>query len=219
MVQLLIKDLRVQKRFIALGFVFVGFVFFLLGAFEGIPLAVPAAIFSHFLIVAASKTDEKNNNGRLLASFPLRRSDIVASKYAGVFMFMALAFGLTALWRLIAGLALPAGELPSFDIKSIASAIALLLLFYAIYFPMFFAVGAKLAQVLDLIVIFALVGAGALSLRIVEWSGARAGAVLEAIADAGLPMSTVALWGLGGSAALLLASWPLSVFLFERKRI
>lgn len=49
----------------------------LLGAFEGLPLAVPAVLYSHFLIVAASKMDEKKKNGRMLASFPLRRRDIV----------------------------------------------------------------------------------------------------------------------------------------------
>ena len=112
MFQLLAKDIRIQKRGIALGFVFVGIVFFALGAFEGLPLAVPAAIFSHFLIVVSSKWDEKNNNGRMLASFPLKRRDIVGSKYAGVLMFMAIAFLLTLLWRVLAARVIATGGSP-----------------------------------------------------------------------------------------------------------
>lgn len=217
MVQLLLKDLRIQKRYIGLGFVFVGFVFFLLGAFEGLPLSIPAAIFSHFLIVVASKLDERNNNGRMLVSFPLRRKDIVASKYAGIFMFMALAFCLTAIWRLLAGLVLPAGELPWFDLKSMVVAIAALLLFYSIYFPMFFAFGSKISQVLDLIVIFAVGGAAVLALRIMEWTGVNAGAFIRSVQEAKL--SAISLWTVGGGLALLIVSWTFSVYLFERKSI
>jgi hypothetical protein len=217
MVQLLLKDLRIQKRFIGLGFIFVGFVFFLLGAFEGLPLSIPAAIFSHFLIVVASKMDERNNNGRMLVSFPLRRKDIVASKYAGIFMFMALAFCLTAIWRLLAGLVLPEGELPWFDLKSMAVAIAVLLLFYSIYFPLFFAFGSKISQVLDFIVIFAVGGAGVLALRIMEWTGVNAGAFIRTVTEAKL--SVISLWAVGGCLTMLIVSWAVSVYLFERKNV
>ncbi|TMV46621.1 ABC-2 transporter permease [Paenibacillus mesophilus] len=217
MVQLLIKDLRIQKRFIGLGFLFVGFFFFLLGAFEGLPLAIPAAIFSHFLIVMASKMDEKNNNGRMLVSFPVRRKDIVTSKYVGIFMFMALAFFLTTLWRLLAGFVLPAGELPWFDLKSMVVAIAVLLLFYSIYFPMFFAFGTRIVQMLDFIVIFAVGGAGVLALRVMEWAGVNAGVFIGGLLDADLP--TLSLWTVGGGLALLIVSWTMSVFLFERKNV
>ncbi|MDF2719911.1 MAG: transporter permease [Paenibacillus sp.] len=217
MVQLLIKDLRIQKRFIGLGFVFVGFFFFLLGAFEGMPLSVPAAIFSHFLIVVASKMDEKNNNGRMLVSFPLRRTDIVASKYVGIFMFMTLAFFLTSLWRLLAGFVLPAGELPWFDLKSMAVTVAVLLLFYSIYFPMFFAFGSRIVQMLDFIVIFAVGGAGVLALRVMEWTGVNAGTFIGNVLAA--DQTTLSLWAVGGGLTLLIVSWTMSVFLFERKNV
>ncbi|GAA3404059.1 ABC-2 transporter permease [Paenibacillus hodogayensis] len=217
MLQLLVKDFRIQKRFIWLGFFFVGVFFFILGAFEGMPLAVPAAIFSHFLIVVASKMDEKNNNGRMLVSFPLRRSDIVAAKYVGIVLFMGLAFALTALWRFAAGLVLPAGELPWFDMRSLAVAVGMLLLFYSIYFPLFFAFGARLVQVLDVIVIFVVGGAVVLGLRIAEWSGADAGKWLRAAA--GADPEALAVWGVIGCLALLLVSFVLSVTLYSRKSV
>lgn len=218
MIQLLIKDIRIQKRYIGLGFLFVGIFFFALGAFEGMPLSVPAAIFSHFLIVVASKMDEKNNNGRMLVSFPLRRRDIVTSKYIGIIVFMGLAFLLTALWRLISGLVLPTGELPWFDVQSVTLTIVLLLMFYSIYFPMFFAFGTRIVQVLDVIVIFVVGGVIVLGLRIAEWSGIHVGqrfATFRTTAD----QTDLALWGVCGCLVLLISSWVLSVALYNRKSI
>ncbi|MEF3303815.1 ABC-2 transporter permease [Paenibacillus sp. GYB003] len=217
MLQLIVKDFRIQKTFIALGFVFVGVVFFLLGAFERLPLAVPAALFSHVLIVVASKMDERNGNGRMLVSFPLRRRDIVASKYVGIVLFMTLAYALTALWRLIAGLVLPAGELPAFDAGSTGVAVGALLLFYSIYFPLFFAFGSRIAQVLDIIVIFSVGGGVVVALRLMEWSGVHVGELLRKAAASG--GQGVWIEAIGCGLALLLLSWALSAFLYERKNV
>lgn len=217
MLQLLAKDIRIQKKFIALGFIFVGFVFFMLGALEGLPLAVPAAIFSHFLIVVASKSDEKNNNGRMLASFPLRRTDIVTAKYAGIFMFMSISFALTFVWRGLAGLILPAQELPWFSAQSTLLALTLLLVFYAIYFPLFFAAGSRLVQVLDLIVIFSVGGAVLLAIRLMEWADVAVGSFLRTLLASG---SLAGLLGaLGASLALLLLSWCFSLYVYRKKSI
>ncbi|CAG7627216.1 hypothetical protein ACFQI7_14745 [Paenibacillus allorhizosphaerae] len=68
--QLLIKDVRIQKPCIIFGIVFIGLLFFALGALEGMPLSVPAAIFSHFLFVAASKIDEKNQQRKAACIVP-----------------------------------------------------------------------------------------------------------------------------------------------------
>ncbi|MFD0710508.1 ABC-2 transporter permease [Paenibacillus sp. GCM10027626] len=217
MVQLLVKDIRIQKKFIALGFVFVGFFFFILGAFEGLPLSVPAAIFSHFLIVVASKSDEKNNNGRMLASFPLRRSDIVTSKYVGIIMFMCISFLLTSLWRWLAGFVLPVQELPWFSTQSMIMTILILFVFYAIYFPLFFATGSRLVQVLDLIVIFSLGGIGLFAIRILEWTNVDMGSSLLNLLNS--DSISVLLWVLSVSFILLLLSWCLSMSVYKNKNL
>jgi hypothetical protein len=217
MVQLLIKDIRIQKKFIAIGFVLIGFFFFLLGAFEGIPLAVPAAIFSHFLIVVASKSDEKNNNGRMLASFPLRRIDIVTSKYLGIALFMAIAFLLTLLWRWLAGSFLPEQELPWFSVQSTIATIVVMLVFYAIYFPIFFAAGSRLVQVLDLIVLFTVGGTALIVIRILEWTNISVGSLFLDLSSAGT--LSLSLWTLGAVIALLAVSWGVSVQMYKGKNI
>lgn len=217
MVQLLVKDIRIQKKFIVLGFLFVGFFFFILGAFEGLPLSVPAAIFSHFLIVVASKSDEKNNNGRMLASFPLRRSDIVTAKYVGIAMFMSISFLLTSLWRWLAGIVLPAQELPWFNTQSTIITILILLVFYAIYFPLFFATGSRLVQVLDLIVIFTVGGVGLLAIRILEWANVSIGTSLDNLLTS--DNSSALLWALSISMILLLLSWCLSILVYKNKNL
>lgn len=220
MLNLLMKDIRIQKRFIVLGFVFVGFFFFALGAFEGIPLSVPAAIFSHFLIVVASKSDEKNNNGRMLASFPLRRRDIVTSKYIGVLMFMAIAFLLTLLWRTLASVVLPTEQLPWFSPKSVLMTIAVLVIFYSIYFPMFFAFGSRLSQVLDLIVIFTVGGIVLMIIRVLEWMDIHQSAsVRELIASNSADKAMYGWWAGGGCLALFILSWFVAIYLYERKNV
>lgn len=217
MVQLLVKDIRIQKKFIALGFVFVGFFFFILGAFEGLPLSVPAAIFSHFLIVVASKSDEKNNNGRMLASFPLRRSDIVTAKYVGIVMFMGISFLLTLLWSWLAGIVFPAQELPWFSTQSTILTILILLVFYAIYFPLFFATGSRLVQVLDLVVIFSVGGVGLLAIRILEWTNVRIGSSLRILLNSN-NISDL-LWALGIGLILLLLSWCISMSVYKTRNL
>lgn len=215
MVQLLMKDFRIQQRYIVLGFLFIGFFFFVLGAFEGMPLSVPAAIFSHFLIVVASKMDEKNNNGRMLASFPVTRRDIVSAKYLGVLMFMVVAFSLTILWRLVTAVILPENELPWFTLQSTMWTVAVLFIFYSLYFPMFFAFGAKIVQVLDLVAIFTIGGVTVLTLRILEWSQVDMRSfVSKVINQEGLWM-----WVAVGCAALFVLSWLMSILLYERKNI
>ncbi|WP_217593504.1 ABC-2 transporter permease [Cohnella sp. GbtcB17] len=217
MVQLLVKDIRIQMKFIALGFVFVGFFFFILGAFEGLPLSVPAAIFSHFLIVVASKSDEKNNNSRMLASFPLRRSDIVTAKYVGIVMFMGISFLLTLLWSWLAGIVLPAQELPWFSTQSTILTILILFVFYAIYFPLFFATGSRLVQVLDLIVIFSVGGVGLLAIRILEWTNVSIGSSLRIL----LHSNNISdlLWALGIGLILLLLSWCISMSVYKTRNL
>lgn len=220
MLQLLAKDIRIQKQMIALGFVFVGIVFFALGAFEGLPIAVPAAIFSHFLIVVSSKWDEKNNNGRMLASFPLKRRDIVGSKYAGVLMFMAIAFLLTLLWRVLASTVLPEAELPWFSPGSLLLAAAALLVFYSIYFPLFFAFGSRISQFLDLIVIFAIGGAAAIILRVLEWLDIHVvAAIRQAVTEDAVSGAALGWWAGGACLLLFVLSGFVSLYLYERRNI
>ncbi|WNS44700.1 ABC-2 transporter permease [Paenibacillus sp. MMS20-IR301] len=217
MLQLLIKDIRIQKKFILLGFVFIGVFFFILGAFEGMPLTVPAAILSHFLIVVASKSDEKNNNGRMLASFPLRRIDIVTAKYAGVVMFISLSFLLTLLWRGLAGLVLPVQEMPWFSLQSVILTLAVLLVFYAIYFPLFFATGPRLVQVLDLIVIMSVGGALVIAIRVMEWLDIPVGNFLHNWLTS--DYLTGMFWLLGASLLLIILSWCVSLFVYTNRSV
>lgn len=215
MVQLLVKDLRITRKFIAIGFVFVGFFFFALGSLEGVPLAVPAIIFGHFLTVTASKMDEKNNNGMLLASFPVNRWELVTSKYLSLLMFIGVAFVLTTIWHFLGAMLLPANELPRFTVPSCLITLTGISVFYSIYLPMYFGLGARLAQVLDLIVMFTLAGFGLAFVRILDWMNADVLTSLHSITSASLSTLTVACIGL--SLLLLGLSWTIAVYLYERK--
>lgn len=217
MVALLLKDLRLQKKLIALGFVVVGFVFFALGALEGIPIAVPAAIFGHFLIVVASKSDEKNNNGRMLASFPLLRRDIVSAKYVGIFMFLAITFLLTLLLRWGFGIIFPLGELPRYNMQSTLMASLVLMVFYSFYFPIYFGTGSRYVQVLDLIVLFALGGITVLALRVLEWMNINVGSSISYMLSLDDWVKTFCI--IGSCLVMLILSWCISLYLYERRNL
>ncbi|WP_127585380.1 ABC-2 transporter permease [Paenibacillus koleovorans] len=215
--QLLVKDLRVTRKFILLGLAFVGFFCFALGAFEGLPLAVPAAILGHFLTVTASKMDERNNNGMLLASLPVRRRDLVTAKYMSLLLFTGLAFLLTLGWRLVGGAVLAADELPSFQAGATLIALLALAVFYAVYFPLYFQFGPRAAHVLDIIVMFTLAAGGLAAMRAMEWFGSS-GAVEKFRSwwnSAG--DGSLALWCAVLIVGLLTASWLVSVLLYERR--
>jgi ABC-2 type transport system permease protein len=214
MTALIMKDLRIQRKFIVLGFFLIGFFFFLLGALEGIPLTVPALIYGHFLTVVASKLDEKNHNGLMLNSLPVTRRDIVTSKYVGMLIFLGLAFALTMFWRVLAGLLLPATELPWYSANTIVGSILIAAVFYSIYFPLFFAFGNRLAAFLDLIVIFAVVGVTVLTLRVLEWLQVDIGMGWLDWMTAGTITATST--GVGIALLLLAFSWWCSVRWYER---
>jgi hypothetical protein len=50
-----------------------------------------------------------------------------------------------------------------------------------------------------------------------EWTGVNAGAAIRTILEAKL--STISLWAVGICSGLLIVSWAMSVFLFERKHV
>lgn len=214
-VPLLLKDIRIQKKNVAIGVLFMFAVIFLSGAFEGLPAAAPAAILGHFLIMFAARTDERGRGAVLLHSLPLQRRDVVVAKYAGIFMFAALGFGTAFLCRAFSLLLLPEADLPRFDGASVGIALAVLLVFYAIYYPLYFRFGGRIVQVLDMLVIVALLAAGFLLLKLSVWLGEPffgLPAWLNDQPDAaryGLPAAIV--------AGLVLLSFLLSIAFYRRR--
>ncbi len=157
MIQLLIKDLQISKRYFLLGFLAIGLFFYIISsALEGVPLALPIVAFSYLLILTSSKSDEKNNNGRMLASLPLRRRDIVTAKYWGILMFTILAFLCTLIWRIFAFIIVPEANIPWFSFHSIYLTLIVLFIYFACYFPVFFAFGFRIIQIIEYIIAFAL---------------------------------------------------------------
>ncbi|QGQ94491.1 ABC-2 transporter permease [Paenibacillus psychroresistens] len=155
MLQLLMKDIQISKRYLMLGFVGIGvFLFIINTALEGLPLIMSPLLLSYFIIVATNKSDEKNNNGRMLASLPVRRRDIVNAKYWSVLMFTASAFLLTLIWRLIIYFIFPQSDLPWFSLHSICIALIIQSIYFAIYYPIFFAFGARIVLIIEYILAF-----------------------------------------------------------------
>ncbi len=211
MLQLLTKDIRISKKYLLLGFIGIGVSLFLLSdAFEGLPLALPAALFSYVFIVTTSKSDEKNNNGRMLASLPLRRRDIVNAKYGGILMFTALAFLMTLFWRVFAFIIFPEADITWFSSHSIYITLIILFVYFAIYFPIFFAFGSRIIQILEYIVAVVLLVTPLIFLRYLGDP--------EIILD-NLSLGNTPFWVGGICLVIVFVSWLISIFVYERRNI
>lgn len=157
MYHLLKKDLLISKRYLVLTFLATGVCLYLISeALEGLPLAFWAASLSYFLIVSTNKADEKNNNGRMLASLPVRRLDIITAKYVGIIMFYAIIFLFTIFWRVLWDIIFPQSQLPWLSMQSIIISLVVVFIYYAIYYPVFFAFGARIVLIIEYILAFAL---------------------------------------------------------------
>ncbi|CAG7627206.1 hypothetical protein PAECIP111802_01329 [Paenibacillus allorhizosphaerae] len=132
-------------------------------------------------------------------------------------MFMLLAFMLTSLWRILAAVLLPAEPLPQFDSRSLWITITVMLVFYSVYFPMFFALGSRMAQILDLIVIFAIGVAGLILLRVLELTHVKVNSLVRILMEADTAALTS--WMAGGGCVMLIASWFVAVRLYEHKNV
>lgn len=211
MLQLLMKDLQISKRYLLLGFIGTGlFLYLISSALEGLPLALPLALFSYLLILTSSKSDEKNNNGRMLASLPLRRRDIVTAKYGGIFMFTLLAFLCVLLWRIIALIIVPEANIPWFSFHSVYLSLILLFIYFAFYFPVYFAFGARIIQIIEYIIAFALTLIPIFFLRNQE--------------DPGILLDHLTLeknlyWEGGICLVIMFISWLISSFVYGRRNI
>ncbi|MCG9969458.1 ABC-2 transporter permease [Pelotomaculum terephthalicicum JT] len=87
MLNLILKDILIQKRTIIFALLYGVFIFF---AFSKPPFSqciysMGAMGISYILILTALQADFKNNTMVILNSLPVRRSEIVASKYLSMF--------------------------------------------------------------------------------------------------------------------------------------
>ena len=91
MLNLILKDLLVQKKSLLFA---LGYCFFLVFAFQSLQGAAPiaATVAVVYLLTQYSFTyEDKNKSETMLNSLPISRRDIVLAKYLSIFIYIGLA--------------------------------------------------------------------------------------------------------------------------------
>ncbi|MFA1821715.1 ABC-2 transporter permease [Virgibacillus oceani] len=199
MFNLIRRDVILQKRHLFIFIPFIAF-FIIMNAHPVLTLLV-ASIFIPF---NAFDYDNKAKTNILLNSLPYTRQEIIASRYLGAIVYMALAIGVTSLAYFVLNI--------SFTITDIAIACGLFLLFAAFTFPLFYIFKSGYIFHVVLISFILLAGIGPPIVRFLAEH-------LTAITDFIVSLSTPALYT--GAAVIVLflyaVSWGVTTIIYQRK--
>ena len=202
MINLIWKDLVVQKRQIIVYMIIIGFL--LIGQ---VPLWWVAFLTSMSFITNAFLYDEKDNINILLNSLPYTRKQIVISKYLGALIFTGLFIGV-----IMGGGFIINGMELSFSWKDILYTFGLVMAFLSIIFPFFY----KFKQQSLMIGAMVFCVIAILGFRIgMQFFNEQFGETFQWIGS----LSELQLYSFAALAIFLLywGSWLLSLRIYERK--
>lgn len=143
MYNLILKDILIQKRMIMLSLIYG--VFFTLVfknniGKEGAVVAGTVAL-AYFFMINACGYEDKYNGFTIFTSLPVRKRDIVVSKYLSIFVFALIGIVLMSLIQILLSLAGVLDGLSPLSIETITGAAVSAALFGALYYPFYFKVG------------------------------------------------------------------------------
>ncbi|MCB2359067.1 ABC-2 transporter permease [Clostridium estertheticum] len=154
MVNLIIKDILIQKKTLLFTFfytIFVSICFYSTNP-SGLGLYILAPILNTYMhIINAVNYDDKNKSEIVLNSLPLNREDVVIAKYISIFIFAIIQIIYAILIGLIgkaAGFTIYDISISLFDIGSVFASIGI---FSAIFFPLYFKFGTIKMKIFNLI--------------------------------------------------------------------
>lgn len=156
MINLVIKDIVIQKKTFLFSLFYTivaatGFFTFNNNGFILYDLS-PMVIIYMFITYAASY-DDKNKSELVLNSLPVKREQIVISKYISAFVFAAIGFIYSISIGFI-GNATGLLDIRSISLFDVVSVLAFVCIYSSIYFAMYFKLGAvKTNQIIFVIVI------------------------------------------------------------------
>lgn len=144
MLNLIIKDIAIQKKtllYALLYSIFAPIAFFSKGP-SGFGLYVLSPVVTTYMLISfAVSYDEKNKSEIVLNSLPLKREDIVLSKYISVFVFAFIGI----IYSILVGFIGKATGLPMFaasiSLLNIILVLTSVCIFTSIFFPVYFKFG------------------------------------------------------------------------------
>jgi len=216
MLNLLIKDILVQKK------TFIGALFylvFLVVAFQSLEMNMfTAAIvaFVYLLVIGGFAYDDKSKSDIMLNSLPIKRENIVMSKYISLFVYIAIGtIAYIAVSFVISLLNTPIKTYPV-TIELIVSAVLAVSLLNSISFPLIFKLGYVKAKVFNMIFFLTFLFGVPLLIDFVSKADSE---VTTAVGTFLLNQSDVAIASelLALSLVFLLISYGISVRLYKKR--
>ncbi len=211
MLNLIFKDLLYLKKQLLGVTLFTLFIIFATHS-SGALYVASSTIVAYLAVLNNNMHDDKNNSQVLLNSLPVRRRDVVLTKYLSFFIYVAIGLFMVVLISLIANAALSISTI-SYRIRPIGifdiiGSPAVAMLFFSFYFPLYFKFTMiKILSYINVCFYLILFAGG---LRLMTWLGR-----LHII------MNTPG-WVLGTAAmilsvAILLVSLRISLIIYQNK--
>lgn len=159
MLHLIKKDILMQKRSLALSFVLMIFFTVTFSNVGPIGLAIAILAITYQLALGASALEDKNNSDVILISFPIKKEIIVLAKYLSIFVYTIYATIGYSLISLLVKVLPISYEVP-LTLLSVVIAIAYVMLYFSLTFPLIFRYGYLKSKIPNLIIFFVLVFGG-----------------------------------------------------------
>lgn len=154
MLNLILKDILVQKKTLAFLLLYIIFFMFAFqnigtGAFSAIVIAV-----TYLMVSTVSSLEDKANSDIVMNSLPLTRKTIVLSKYLSILIYALLAIlGYMAFSLILTFARLPISA-PPITLESLGAALTGVMIMNGIYYPVYFKMGYTKAKIVSFLLFF-----------------------------------------------------------------
>jgi ABC-type transport system involved in multi-copper enzyme maturation permease subunit len=158
MINLVRKDILAQKHYLWFALAYSIFIFMAFSKSEFSPFIyiMGAVAIAYVMILGAIQTEFKNNSDIVLLSLPLKREEVVVSKYLAIFIFSFIALVFMAAVGFVMNLTPLPWEVRLIRWQDVVITLISVMLMSAVYFPVYYKIEGKWVQVINIVVFMVL---------------------------------------------------------------
>jgi len=159
MLNLILKDILIQKRAILIGFLYI--IFFVLIFPEKLGsaiLAIALVTINYILVASSSASEDKTNSHILLNSLPISRRNIVLAKYLSLIVYSTIGIVAYMIIDMVAEIVNLPIEVHPVSLEGIVYGLFAVGLFNGIYLPILFKLGYIKSKAVHFLLFFTFFG-------------------------------------------------------------
>lgn len=154
MINLIIKDILVQKKTILISLVYTIFFIFTFQGMGNVGFVGSVVAIVYLLLNTSLAYDDKNKSEIMLNSLPIKREDIVTAKYVSVLLYLTIGIGFYFISTLLIKLTMLPIQLNIVTAVDIISSMISVILLSSINLPLFFKLGYIKSKMFSFILFF-----------------------------------------------------------------